>query len=96
MVRIKSKEELLEIINDHFVTQQNFALKLKEKAEKYTDIDDDEEDDSKTKKKRRSYLSAYNAQVDAVSKTVVTLIKINNSSLMNEEEQEEEFDTLVD
>lgn len=95
MVRIKSKEELLEIINDHFVTQQNFALKLKEKAEKYTDIDDDE-DDSKAKKKRRSYLSAYNAQVDAVSKTVVTLIKINNSSLQNEEEQDEEFDTLVD
>lgn len=95
MVRIKSKEELLEIINDHFVTQQNFALKLKEKAEKYTDIDDDE-DDNKAKKKRRSYLSAYNAQVDAVSKTVVTLIKINNSSLQNEEEQEEEFDSLVD
>ena len=95
MVRIKSKEELLEIINDHFVTQQNFALKLKEKAEKYTDIDDDE-DDSNAKKKRRSYLSAYNAQVDAVSKTVVTLIKINNSSLQNEEEQEEEFDSLVD
>lgn len=95
MVRIKSKEELLEIINDHFVTQQNFALKLKEKAEKYTDIDDDE-DDNKAKKKRRSYLSAYNAQVDAVSKTVVTLIKINNSSLQNEEEQDEEFDTLVD
>lgn len=93
--RIKSKEELLDIMNEHLSTQQKFAIQLKEKAEQYIDVDD-EEDDSKTKKKRRSYLSAYNAQVDAVSRTSASMIKIFNSSLENEEEQEKGSDSLVD
>lgn len=93
--KIKSKEELLQIMNEHLTTQQKFAMQLKAKAEQFIDVED-EEDDSKTKKKRRSYLGAYNAQVDAVSRTSASMIKIFNSSLENEEEQENGSDSLVD
>lgn len=79
---IKSKEELLEIMNEHFKTQQEFALKLKKKAEKF--IDDDEPD----KKQVNRYLHAYNQQVEAVTKTSKMMINIYNSSYENGEEEE--------
>lgn len=90
--KIKSKEELLNIMNDHLATQQKFAKTLKEKAEKFID---DENLDTNGKKNRNSYLNAYNVQVDAVSRTAKTMINIFNSSLENGEE-EENADSLVD
>lgn len=92
--KIKTKEELLEIMNEHLTTQQKFALKLKAKAESYLDVDD-EDDTRDTKKKRNSYLNSYNAQVDAVSRTSASMIKILNSNLEDVEE-ENDTDTLVD
>lgn len=91
--KIKTKEELLEIMNSHLDTQQNFALKLKAKAEFFVDED---EDSKENKKKRNSWLSAYNAQVDAVSRTSASLLKIFNSDLSNGEEEDDSSDTLVD
>ena len=92
---LKSKEELLEIMNSHLITQQEMAEKLKTKALKYVDKDDDSKQD---KKQRNQYIYAYNQQVEAVSKTASTLIKIQNSSLKNgkELEEEEQSDELVD
>ncbi len=87
------KSELLEIMNEHLSTQQEFALILKEKARKYIKGDDENGDD---KKKRNSYLNTYNQQVDAVSRTVSSLIKINSSSIENEENEEESSNSLVD
>lgn len=82
--RLKSKEELLEIMNEHLATQQKFAKMLKEKAEKFID----EEDTSKDgKRNRNSYLNAYNMQVDAISRTSKIMIAIFNSSLENGEEE---------
>lgn len=90
--KLKSKEELLEIMNEHLATQQKFAEKLKEKAEKFID---DEDTSKEGKQKRNSYLNAYNVQVDAVSRTSKMMITIYNSSLENGEE-EEYTDSLVD
>ena len=90
--KLKSKEELLEIMNEHLKTQQKFAETLKAKAEQFIDDDDL---DKEGKKKRNSYLNAYNTQVDAVSRTTKTMISIFNSSLQNDEE-EEYSDSLVD
>lgn len=90
--KIKSKEELLSIMNEHLATQQKFAEILKQKAEKFIS---DETLDKDGKKNRNSYLNAYNVQVDAVSRTSKTMINIFNSSLENGEE-EEYSDSLVD
>lgn len=90
--KLKSKEELLTIMNEHLATQQKFAEKLKEKAEKFID---DETLDKEGKKNRNSYLNAYNTQVDAVSRTSKTMINIYNSSLDNDEE-EDTSGSLVD
>lgn len=89
--KLKSREELLDIMNEHLVAQQKFAEKLKNKAEKYI------EDDSKDKmdiKARNSYIHAYNNQVDAVSRTSKMMISIYNSTFENGEEEAE--DSLVD
>lgn len=91
--KLKSKEELLEIMNEHLNTQQKFAETLKAKAEKFIE---DEELDKEGKKNRNSYLNAYNTQVDAVSRSVKTMISIFNSSLQNDEEEEEYTDSLID
>lgn len=92
---LKSKDELLLIMNSHLVTQQEMAEKLRIKALKYIDKEDDDKQD---KKQRNQYMYAYNQQVEAVSKSATTLIKIQNSSLKNgkELEEEEESDSLVD
>lgn len=95
--KLKSKEELLSIMNEHLITQQKLAERLREKAESFIE----EEDPTKEgKTKRNSYLNAYNVQVDAVSRTSKTLINIYNSSLANEEEQQKQeegiIETLVD
>lgn len=84
---IKSKDELLKMMNDHLTQQQAFAMKLKNKALQY--IDEEEKED---KKKRNQFLSSYNMQVDAVSRTASTIIKIYNSELSNGEEDEKEKD----
>ena len=89
--KLKSREELLTIMNEHLATQQKFAEKLKEKAESTIDLDAPTTED---KKRRNSYLNAYNQQVDAVSRTTKTMINIYNSSLNDEEEEYE--DSLVD
>ena len=89
--KLKSREELLTIMNEHLATQQKFAEKLKEKAESAIDLDAPTTED---KKRRNSYLNAYNQQVDAVSRTAKTMINIYNSSLNDEEEEYE--DSLVD
>lgn len=93
--KLKTKEELLEIMNEHLTTQQMFAMKLKEKAESYIDIEE-EEDNQSNKKKRNAWLNSYNAQVDAVSRTSATMIKIFNSALDNGEEEDDSSDSLVD
>ena len=91
--KLKSKEELLRIMNEHLITQQRFAERLREKAEKFIE---DEDGTKEGKSKRNSYLNAYNTQVEAVSKTSKTMINIYNSSLENEEEQERNSESLVD
>lgn len=91
--KLKSREELLEIMNDHLATQQILAEKLKVKAETSIDEDSFTKED---KKKRNSYLNAYNSQVDAVSRTTKTLISIYNSSITNGEEEADYSDSLVD
>lgn len=93
--KLKTKEELLEIMNEHLTTQQMFAMKLKEKAESYIDIEE-EEDNQSNKKKRNAWLNSYNAQVDAVSRTSASMIKIFNSALDNGEEEDDSSDSLVD
>ena len=91
--KLKSKEELLIIMNDHLITQQNIAERLRQKAEAFIE----EEDPTKEgKTKRNSYLNAYNVQVDAVSRTSKTLINIYNSSLENEEEQQRKENGIED
>lgn len=92
--KLKSKEELLEIMNEHLIAQQNFALTLKKKAEQFINVDEDDET-KESKKKRNSYLYSYNAQVDAISRTSASMIKILNSSL-DDGEEEDGTDTLVD
>lgn len=88
---LKSKDELLCIMNDHLIVQQDFAERLKKKAIKYID---DEEEDEGGKKKKNKYLNDYNQQVDAISRTASALIRIQSSSLENAEE--ESSDSLVD
>ena len=92
---LKSKEELIDIMNSHLIAQQEMAMKLKAKALKYVDSEDE---DKQNKKNRNQYIYAYNQQVEAVSKTASSLIKIQGSSLKNEKELEEENETndLVD
>lgn len=92
---LKSKEELMEIMNNHLITQQEMAEKLKTKALKFIDKEEDKRED---KKNRNQYIYAYNQQVEAVSKTASALIKIQGSSLMNENQLKEENQTgdLVD
>lgn len=90
--KIKTKSELLSIMNEHLLTQQSFAENFKAKAKLYVDVEDD--DEKSDKKKRNQYVSAYNAQVDAVSRTVSTLIKLQGSSLSNDDE--EEIESLID
>ena len=86
----KTKEELLEVMNAHFNTQQELAEKLKKKALIYIDLEDSGEDDSKAnKKKKNQYLYAYNQQVDAVSRTATMMIRIQGSSLKEDDSQEE-------
>lgn len=90
----KSKDELLDIIYSHLQTQIEFADKLKVRALQY--IDSEEKDDGK-KKRVSSFLNAYNTQVDALSRTTSTMIRLQNSSYTNGEETEEESnDSLVD
>lgn len=86
-----SKSELLDIMNDHLEQQQKIAEKLKQKAESFIE---EESSDKEAKKQRNSYLFAYNQQVDAVSKTSSMLLKIYNSTIdLNEEDEE---DSLID
>lgn len=87
---IKSKEELLEIMNDHFKTQQEIALKLKQRA--IASIDDEDATDKKSVNK---YLHAYNNQVEAVTKTSKMMISIYNSSY-EESDEEEASTSLID
>lgn len=87
---IKSKEELLEIMNDHFKTQQEFAIKLKEKAQSF--IDDEDGDNKKINK----YLHAYNSQVEAVTKTSKMMISIYNSTYEEDSEEEQQTNSLLD
>lgn len=93
--KLKTKEELLEIMSEHLETQQMFALRLREKAESFIDLDE-EEDTQSNKKKRNAWLNSYNAQVDAVSRTSASMIKIFNSALDNGEEEDDSSDSLVD
>ncbi len=90
-----TKDELLDIMNDHLVEQQKFALELKERAE---DALKSKTGTSKEEvKARNQYLWTYNQMVEAVSKTSATMIKIYNSSLENgEEKPEDKYDDLVD
>ena len=87
-----TKEELLDMMNEHLLQQQAFALELKAKAEMYLS---DDEPDKETKRLRNQYLYSYNKQVEAVSKTSSTMIKIYNSSIFDDDE-EENYDDLVD
>ena len=92
---LKSKDELLKIMNDHLVQQQEFAERLKTQALKYISVDE-EESDSDTKKKKNHYLNAYNQQVDAVSRTSATMIRIYSSSLENGDVEEDGYEELID
>lgn len=87
-----TKDELLQIMNDHLVQQQKLALDLKNKAEEALTWDEKEKDKAKARNLR---LSAYNAQVDAVSRSAGILIKIFNSTLGTEDGEEDE-EELVD
>lgn len=89
----KTKDELLDIVNEHLQTQLQFAETLKQKALQYIDV---EEDTKESKSKTNRWLNAYNQQVDALSRTSSLLIKITSSSLENGEEDEKEEDSLVD
>ena len=91
---LKSKDELLKIMNDHLVQQQEFAEKLKAQALKYISVDDDVDGD--VKKKKNHYLNAYNQQVDAVSRTSATMIRIYSSSLENGDVEDENYEELID
>ena len=92
--KLKSREELLQIMNEHLATQQMFAEKLKDKAQIAIDEGTSSKED---KKNRNSYLNAYNQQVDAVSRTTKTMMNIFNSSFNNGEEEDENYsDSLVD
>ena len=84
-IKLKSREELLAIMNEHFETQQRFAEELRDSAQAYINKDELTTEDQK---KRNSLLHAYNQQVDAVSRTTKTMINIYNSSL-NEEDEED-------
>lgn len=84
----KSKEELIEIMNRHLDSQQEIAETLRDKALLY--MGDDCTDTRENKKNRNQFIYAYNQQVEAVSKTVVSLIRIQGSSLKNDRELEEE------
>lgn len=88
--KLKSKDELLSIMNDHLIMQQEIAETLKSKALSF--IDEDSDDDGKKKKNR--YLNEYNQQVDAISRTASALIRIYSSSLANGEQ--ENSDSLID
>lgn len=91
--KLKTKDELLNIMNQHLVQQQQIALELKKQALIYLKSN---KDDSETKKKKNHYINSYNQQVDAVSRTSATMIRIYNSSLENGNETEESGKGLVD
>lgn len=96
---LKTKDELLQMMNDHLAQQQEFAIRLKDKAKFYVDAEGTEDEDTK---KKNHYLSAYNTQVDAVSRSVSAMIKIYGSQLKTSEQveeqgkQEEKHESLVD
>lgn len=91
--KLKSKDELLSIMNDHLIIQQEIAETLKEKALNFMNDEDDE--DYKGKKKNR-HLNEYNQQVDAISRTASALIRIQSSNLQNDEKEEEHNESLID
>lgn len=91
---LKTKDELLEIMNEHLSQQQEFAEKLKAKAKYYVDSEGTDKEDNK---KKNHYLNAYNTQVDAVARTTSAMIKIYGSQLeTSEEKQEEQKQSLLD
>lgn len=91
--KLKTKDELLQIMSDHLSQQQEFALQLKEKALYYVNLEGTNKEDTKLK---NHYLNAYNTQVDAVSRTSSAMIKVYGSSLQNTSDGEEESKSLVD
>lgn len=91
--KLKTKDELLQIMSDHLSQQQEFAEQLKEKAIFYVNNEGTDKEDTKMK---NHYLNAYNTQVDAVSRTSSAMIKIYGSSLQNTNEKEKESKSLVD
>lgn len=95
---LKSKDELMEIMNAHLSQQQEFAERLKQKAKFYVDAEGTENEDTK---KKNHYLNAYNTQVDAVARTTSAMIRIYGSQLETTEEKEQskegkKKETLVD
>ena len=93
--KLKTKDELLQIMSDHLTQQQEFALQLKEKAIYYVNLEGTKKEDTKMK---NHFLNAYNTQVDAVSRTSSAMIKVYGSSLQNKDDSENEKKTksLVD
>ena len=91
--KLKTKDELLQIMSDHLTQQQEFALQLKEKAIYYVNLEESSKEDTKMK---NHYLNAYNTQVDAVSRTSSAMIKVYGSSLQTNDESEKESKSLVD
>ena len=91
--KLKTKDELLQIMSDHLSQQQEFALQLKEKAIYYVNLEGTSKEDTKMK---NHFLNAYNTQVDAVSRTSSAMIKVYGSSLQNNDEIEKESESLVD
>ena len=92
---LKTKDELLEIMNAHLSQQQEFAEILKQRAKYYIEAEGTDDEDTK---KKNHYLNAYNIQVDAVSRTTSAMLKVYGSQLKTSEEteQEEKHESLVD
>lgn len=86
---LKSKEELLAQMQAHLDRQEAFALRKYQQA---LDAEEDGETDlniNRKTKKENTALKEYNMMVSAVNQTIGSIIRIQNSKIPSEGEEEE-------
>ena len=94
--KYRTKEELLEIMYQHFDNQQTMANQKWEEALKAEDGETDLNINRKTKKDNTA-LKEYNMMVSAICQTTSSILRIQNSKFEEAEEDmlEDEEEDLV-
>lgn len=84
-VKIYTKDELLEIMNRNLANQIKMAEKLVVRYKEYEDATEPDE-----RKIRNSIQTQLNAQYDAINRSCASIIKMNNATLENTKDEENE------